>query len=48
VLEACDLALRRPGTGIAPDALEQLPGRRLREAVGLDVPLQWTMLEDGQ
>jgi N-acetylneuraminate synthase len=45
VLAASDLALRRPGTGIAPDQLDALPGRRLREAVGTDVPLQWSMLE---
>jgi N-acetylneuraminate synthase/N,N'-diacetyllegionaminate synthase len=46
VLALADLALRRPGTGIAPDQLELLPGRRLREAIGSDVPLQWSMLED--
>ncbi|TFZ04074.1 N-acetylneuraminate synthase family protein [Ramlibacter humi] len=47
VLQAADLALRRPGTGIAPDALEQLQGRKLREAVPADMPLQWPMLEGG-
>ncbi|TFZ02436.1 N-acetylneuraminate synthase [Ramlibacter henchirensis] len=47
VLAADDLALRRPGTGIAPDRLEALPGRRLREPVAADVPLQWSMLEEG-
>lgn len=47
VLQPSDLALRRPGTGIAPDALEQLPGRKLRAALAADVPLQWSMLEGG-
>lgn len=47
VLAADDLALRRPGTGIVPDRIEALPGRRLREAVAGDVPLQWSMLEEG-
>lgn len=47
VLTEDDLALRRPGTGIEPDRIESLSGRRLREAVAADVPLQWTMLEEG-
>ena len=47
VLTEDDLALRRPGTGIAPDRIEALPGRRLREAVAADVPLRWSMLEEG-
>lgn len=46
VLQAADLALRRPGTGIAPEALESLPGRRLRASVAADLPLQWDMLEE--
>ncbi len=45
VLQAADLALRRPGTGLAPDDLERLVGRRLRPAVGGAAPLQWSMLE---
>lgn len=47
VLTEDDLGLRRPGTGIAPDRIESLPGRRLREAVAADVPLQWSLLEEG-
>ena len=47
VLQPSDLALRRPGTGIEPDALERLAGRRLREAVEDGVPLKWAMLEGG-
>jgi len=46
VLAPGDLTLRRPGTGIAPTALESLAGRRLREAVRADTPLQWSTLED--
>jgi len=48
VLALDDLALRRPGTGIAPDALESLVGRRLLQLVAADVPLQWSMLEGGR
>jgi N-acetylneuraminate synthase len=46
VLAAADLVLRRPGTGIAPDQLEALVGRRLRTRVAADVPLQWSELEE--
>jgi sialic acid synthase SpsE len=46
VLAADDLALRRPGTGIAPDQIESIAGRRLHEAVAADVPLLWSMLEE--
>lgn len=45
VLSASDLALRRPGTGIAPDQMEALTGRRLAEAVPAHTCLQWSMLE---
>lgn len=45
VLSGSDLALRRPGTGIAPDQLDALPGRRLAEAVPAHSCLQWSMLE---
>ena len=46
VLQPGDLALRRPGTGIAPQDLEALAGRRLCRPVDSDIPLQWDMLED--
>ena len=39
VLTADDLALRRPGTGLAPALLNTLPGQRLRAAVSA-----WTTL----
>ena len=47
VLTQDDLALRRPGTGIEPDRIGSLAGRRLREAVPADIALQWSMLEEG-
>lgn len=47
VLRPEDLALRRPGTGIEPQALAQLSGRRLRQPVAADLPLQWDMLGPG-
>lgn len=40
-----DLALRRPGTGIAPADLERVVGRTLAQAVPAHTTLQWTMLE---
>ncbi|MFC5498805.1 N-acetylneuraminate synthase [Caenimonas terrae] len=45
VLAEADLALRRPGTGIAPDQWEALPGRRLAQDVPAHTCLQWSMLE---
>ena len=45
VLSDADLALRRPGTGIAPDQLELVRGRRLSEPVPAHTCLQWSMLE---
>lgn len=45
VLTQDDLALRRPGTGIAPDQWEALPGRRLSCDVAAHTCLAWTMLE---
>ena len=45
VLTQADLALRRPGTGIAPDQLTVLPGRRLLQAVPAHFCLLWSMLE---
>jgi N,N'-diacetyllegionaminate synthase len=45
VLAESDLALRRPGTGIAPDQWATLPGRRLAQDVAAHSCLQWSMLE---
>jgi sialic acid synthase SpsE len=45
VLVEADLALRRPGTGIAPDHWEALQGRRLAQDVPAHSCLQWAMLE---
>ena len=44
-LSESDLALRRPGTGIAPDRWTTLVGRRLVEEVPAHTCLQWSMLE---
>lgn len=46
VLQAGDLALRRPGTGIEPAQREQLVGRRLRVPAPAHAVLAWSMLED--
>lgn len=43
-LAATDLALKRPGDGIAPAELERLPGRRLKKAVVADETLTWEAL----
>ena len=45
VLAEADLALRRPGTGIAPDQWQALQGRRLNRDVPAHTCLQWAMLE---
>ncbi|GAC1600266.1 MAG: N-acetylneuraminate synthase [Ramlibacter sp.] len=45
VLTRADLALRRPGTGISPDQLDMLYGRRLGESVPAHTCVQWSMLE---
>ncbi len=37
------VAIKRPGDGIAPDQMERLLGRRLRQAVPADAPLTWEM-----
>ena len=39
-----DLALRRPGTGIAPDQWARIVGRRLERDVRAHTTLQWSML----
>jgi N-acetylneuraminate synthase/N,N'-diacetyllegionaminate synthase len=43
-LQARDLVLRRPGTGIPPGALEQVVGRVLAQDVGPHTTLEWAML----
>jgi N-acetylneuraminate synthase/N,N'-diacetyllegionaminate synthase len=45
VLTAADLVLRRPGTGIQPEHLASLPGRRLAADVAADTTLHWDLLE---
>jgi N,N'-diacetyllegionaminate synthase len=44
VLADADLALRRPGTGIAPDQWPQAVGRRLAQDVRAHTTLDWPML----
>jgi len=44
VLAAADLALQRPGDGIAPVDLEQVLGRRLKAALAAGHTLQWSDL----
>lgn len=45
VLAEEDLALRRPGTGIAPDYMESLTGRVLAHDLPAHATLDWAMLE---
>jgi sialic acid synthase SpsE len=45
-LTAAAVAIKRPGTGIAPAELERVLGRRLRRAVAADEVIDWTALED--
>jgi N,N'-diacetyllegionaminate synthase len=44
VLTASELALRRPGTGIAPEHLGELVGRRLSVDLPADTTLSWDQL----
>ena len=48
VLAASDLALRRPGTGIAPDQWERVIGRALTQALPAHTTLDWAMLAGGE
>lgn len=48
VLAASDLALRRPGTGIAPDQWERVIGRALTQALPAHTTLDWSMLAGGE
>ena len=41
ILSAADLAIKRPGTGLAPKLLPELIGRRLRTSVNEDEVIQW-------
>jgi N,N'-diacetyllegionaminate synthase len=43
-LAAADLALRRPGTGVAPDRWDDIIGRVLAHDVDAHTTLQWDML----
>jgi N,N'-diacetyllegionaminate synthase len=45
-LTAALVAIKRPGTGIAPGDLERALGRRLRRDVAADEVLDWTALEE--
>lgn len=44
-LAASDLAIKRPGNGLAPKLLPQLVGRRLRTSVSADEGIRWDQLE---
>ncbi len=44
ILQADDVALLRPGTGIAPAELEQVPGRQARKALTAGTTLNWSDL----
>mgnify|MGYP000010454276 CR=1 FL=1 len=44
VLQPGELALRRPGTGIQPEHLAELPGRRLAADLPAHTTLTWDML----
>ncbi|MBX2811705.1 MAG: N-acetylneuraminate synthase family protein [Myxococcales bacterium] len=46
VLKAEDLILRKPGTGIPASDLEKVVGRKLRNAVAKNIPLQEDDLDD--
>jgi sialic acid synthase SpsE len=45
-LTAADVAIKRPGTGIAPRDLPAVLGRRLRRDVEADEVLEWAALEE--
>jgi len=48
VLTENDLALKRPGTGIAPEYFSRLAGRRLLRDIKADEPLTWEFIEEGE
>ena len=41
VLSAEDVTFKRPGTGIAPDQLENVVGKSLKKAVSVDDLINW-------
>jgi len=45
MLTAAGVAVKRPGTGIAPGELDRALGRRLLRDVAVDEVIDWTMLE---
>jgi len=45
ILTAADLAVKRPGTGIAPGEIPAVLGARLRRAIACDEVLAWTDLD---
>jgi N,N'-diacetyllegionaminate synthase len=45
LLGAGDVTVKRPGTGLAPDQLDRVLGRRLARPVSADALLDWSMLE---
>lgn len=45
VVQAADLALQRPGTGIPPREAQQVPGKRARRAIPAGTTLQWSDLQ---
>lgn len=42
------LAVKRPGTGIAPDDIDKVVGRRVRTALDTDTTLTWDLLEPAE
>ena len=45
ILQKEMLTLKKPGTGIAPDEVEKVVGRRLRKRLGPEALLRWEDLE---
>jgi N,N'-diacetyllegionaminate synthase len=45
ILTESMLALKRPGTGIEPECLSRLVGRRARVTIGKDTLISWEMIE---
>lgn len=45
IVSAADIEIRRPGTGIEPDALERVLGKTLAKALPAYTTLQWDMFD---